>query len=425
MSGTFLTPLSAALDFGTLGNATTSTVWENMRGASATVTLGGTFGGATVVIEGSDVVGGPYATLIGEAGAASYTAAGVAQIPILPRFWRVRSSGGTGTAVTALATLYLSPLNNTLGGTSLEAITNGNLVAPPVAGAVNEAQIQGSATGAPGRVVISAVGSDTNISMVLSPKGTGGLLANAPDSAASGGNARGTNAVDWQTSRGLAVHVANGTSATIGGGSNNTAGGTAGTVAGGNAGSAAGSFSTVAGGNSNSATATGGWVPGGQQATTRGLLNVGAWSAGQLAAQGDAQAEEHVLRRQTTDATATRLTADNAVAGTANTINLANFSLVAGRLIVEGRAASGANLGAAWFVDISAFRDNGAGTVAMMGGGGTSITPTHSRGTGSAWRIDITADTTNGGIAVTVTGALATTINWVARFIAVQVQTAS
>jgi hypothetical protein len=161
------------------------------------------------------------------------------------------------------------------------------------------------------------------------------------------------------------------------------------------------------------------------QASVRGLHGVGAWSSGRFLTVGDAQSEEHHLRRQTTDATATRLTADNAVAGSANTVNLANFSLIAGRLVVEGRAAGGANLAAAWFIDLSATRDANAASTLIMGGGGTAIAPGASRGLGSAWRIDVTADTTNGGIAVTVTGAAATTINWVARFSAVQVATAS
>lgn len=101
---------TTAVDFGTLGDATTSAVWENARNAAATVTIGGTFASATVVVEGSDTFFGPYVTLAADGQLASFTANGVAQIPLLPRFWRVRSSGGAGTSVTAVATLYLAPL---------------------------------------------------------------------------------------------------------------------------------------------------------------------------------------------------------------------------------------------------------------------------------------------------------------------------
>ena len=282
------------------------------------------------------------------------------------------------------------------------------------------------------------------------------LVAQLPDSATAGGNARGANATDFQTSRSAATMVASGQFATIGGGNantasgqgatvgggqnnvasganatvggggnSNTASGVAATVAGGASNTASASHSTVAGGQNNRSNSDQSWVPGGSNGNTRTLLGIGAWAAGSFVSQGDAQREEHILRRQTTDATATRLTANNAVPGTTNTINLQDFSLIAGRLVVEGRAAGGANLAAVWFLDVSATRDSGAGSVLITGGGGTSIAPTHSRGLGSAWRIDVTADTTNGGIAVTVTGAAATTINWVAGFIAIQVATAS
>ena len=237
----------------------------------------------------------------------------------------------------------------------------------------------------------------------------GSIAAEPGDGSTANGNARGANAVDWQTVRAVATQVASGLTSGVLSGNGNTA---------------SADNAVVSGGTLNQATGVASWSPGGRASSTRGLFSMGAWASGGFSgAAGEAQREEHVLRRQTTDATATRLTADNAVAAAANTINLSNFSAIAGRLVVRARAAGGANLSASWFIDVSATRDNGAGTVLIEGGGGTAIAPTHSRGTGSAWRIDITADTTNGGIAVTVTGAGATTINWTAAFIAVQVAT--
>lgn len=108
MSGSRIDVDLTAIDFGTLGPDATSTTWENGGSGFVTVTLGGTFGGATVVVEGSDASGGPFATLTGRGGASSFTAAGVAQIDIPTRFWRVRAVGGSGTAVTAVATVNLS-----------------------------------------------------------------------------------------------------------------------------------------------------------------------------------------------------------------------------------------------------------------------------------------------------------------------------
>ena len=51
--------------------------------------------------------------------------------------------------------------------------------------------------------MIKATGG-TNTPLVLSPLGTGALQAQKTDSTATGGNARGANAVDWQTSRSAA-----------------------------------------------------------------------------------------------------------------------------------------------------------------------------------------------------------------------------
>jgi hypothetical protein len=41
----------------------------------------------------------------------------------------------------------------------------------------------------------------TNANLVIAPNGTGALLAQIPDGTATGGNARGTNSVDFQSSR--------------------------------------------------------------------------------------------------------------------------------------------------------------------------------------------------------------------------------
>jgi hypothetical protein len=118
-----------------------------------------------------------------------------------------------------------------------------------------------------------AAGSGTNIPLVLQPKGTGALQAQATTSSAVGGNARGANAVDWQTLRNSANQVAGSTSAVIGGGANNRAG-YIGTIAGGTSNSATGNYTFVGGGNSNSAT-SGDYsvIVGGNNSTANGYYN--------------------------------------------------------------------------------------------------------------------------------------------------------
>ncbi len=265
------------------------------------------------------------------------------------------------------------------------------------------------------------------------------LTAQTPDNTTAGGDARGANAVDLQTLRTAATQVASGTYAVITGGRRNTASAEGAAVVGGESNAATGQFSFVGSGSSNSATALrsavlGGsgnvangeysWVPGGYFASARGIFGRGAWASGRIATTGDVQNGEHPLFRQTTDATATRLTSSGGVAGGANTINMPNFSTYAGTLTIAAKAA-GSTAAATFRVSVSAVRGNGAGTVVVYEGAGTGILPAASNGTGSAWRLDIAADTTNGGIAVTVTGAAATTITWSARFSNVEAVTAS
>jgi len=113
---------------------------------------------------------------------------------------------------------------------------------------------------------ITVVGSATDIPIVLNPKGTGALQAQVADSTATGGNARGANATDFQKNRFLASQVASGSSSTIGGGLQSTASGYASTVAGGDTNTASAGYSSVVGGNNNIAS-------GNQASVVNGISN--------------------------------------------------------------------------------------------------------------------------------------------------------
>jgi len=67
----------------------------------------------------------------------------------------------------------------------------------------------------------------TNSNLVIAPNGTGALIANIPDGTATGGNARGIDAVDLQMSRTLNTQVAGRDYSVIAGGQNNLVGGVA------------------------------------------------------------------------------------------------------------------------------------------------------------------------------------------------------
>jgi hypothetical protein len=111
----------------------------------------------------------------------------------------------------------------------------------------------------------------TDATIALSAKGTGALVAQVADGAATGGNKRGEGAVDWQMARVAATAVASGQRSTVSGGNNNTAGGSHSTASGGASNAASGGFSTVSGGQFNTASGTSyATVSGGQSNTASG-----------------------------------------------------------------------------------------------------------------------------------------------------------
>lgn len=90
---------------------------------------------------------------------------------------------------------------------------------------------------------------DTNANAAIKPKGNGANVAQDPDGTATGGNARGIYATDWQKSRNANTQVAGGDYSTIGGGENNTASGDYSSIGGGLNNTASGEFSSAMGTN--------------------------------------------------------------------------------------------------------------------------------------------------------------------------------
>lgn len=85
-----------------LGGGTTGFVADLAGYPDKTIVVGGTFGGATVTVTGSND-GVTFVPLNNLAGSAiSFTTAGVDVIREATRFVRVTSAGGTGSAITAV-----------------------------------------------------------------------------------------------------------------------------------------------------------------------------------------------------------------------------------------------------------------------------------------------------------------------------------
>lgn len=129
---------------------------------------------------------------------------------------------------------------------------------------------------------LTAVSVATNADFAIIPKGNGAILADIPDNLVTGGNKRGTGAVDLQMSRLINTEVASGNNSVISGGSRNiasnvdssvgggianTASGTQSRVGGGNQNTASSDFSTVGGGTNNTANASRTTVAGGSSCT--------------------------------------------------------------------------------------------------------------------------------------------------------------
>ena len=324
------------------------------------------------------------------------------------------------------------------------------------------AESNGTDVGGTAYSQLTAFGSATDISAVYAQKGAGYISARPGDGTSGSGNARGVNAVDWQTSRSSATQVAAGDYSVISGGNQNTvdtgtdggfvgggfsntlnanadygviAGGSANaisssrqysTIGGGRSNSiTTGNYSTISGGDSNIAgtqgSVTGGvgnsafsyGRAGGYYATTNARYGSDVFAAGSFSTiKGTAQATKNLLRSQTANETPVRLTADGAAAGAANTLNLADNSSVyiKGQVVARNTANGDTKV---WTFEGAIKRGASAAATTLV----AAITPTAGAADSGAstWALAVTADTTNGGLAVTATGVAATTIRWVCR----------
>jgi hypothetical protein len=139
----------------------------------------------------------------------------------------------TGTGTVRINPATAGTIDNTvIGGTTPAAGTFTTLTSSGTATLANGSTTYVTVTGDASYPMIKATGG-TNTPLVLSPLGTGALQAQKTDSTATGGNARGANAVDWQTSRNTAAAVASGQVSVVGGGYGNRATAFASVVAGG------------------------------------------------------------------------------------------------------------------------------------------------------------------------------------------------
>jgi hypothetical protein len=123
-------------------------------------------------------------------------------------------------------------------------------------------------------VLLKPDNASANVDLVLQPKGQGALLAQQPDGTATGGNNRGKNAVDMQTSREFNTQVSNGDYSVIAGGKGNTASGSVSVISGGEGNTSRGIGSVVSGGIINKSTGDFSVVGGGSDNTSSKVCSV-------------------------------------------------------------------------------------------------------------------------------------------------------
>jgi hypothetical protein len=256
---------------------------------------------------------------------------------------------------------------------------------------------------------VAGLGLQSDGSLYVSPAGTGALQAQATTSSTVGGNARGANAVDWQTIRGGASQVASGAYSNIGGGSYNTATGYGATVAGGTAVTSSGGYSAVGGGFSNTVSGVVSGIFTGYGNTTAGYYNFIGGGQSNSGTSGSAVTTQSGTMNATTAVT---LSGSNAnikvgqlVTGTSITPYPATYvATISGTSLTLSQAASGSSTSTLSFftphgVVVGGGNNQATGSYSFIGGGGDAGTAANRNTASADW------STVVGGIKNVASGA--------------------
>jgi hypothetical protein len=272
-------------------------------------------------------------------------------------------------------------------GAALEASATGN---------ANYFSMVGTAAGTD--PVLTVKGSDTNIDLVLSPKGTGALQAQQTDSTATGGNARGANAVDWQTSRNNPAQVASANNTFIGSGFANSASGGYAVATGGFGNNSGGVASFTGSGSGNGTTATYGAIVCGANNTSSGAYSfIGAGASNNSAGyynfigggftnSGTSSSAVTTQSATMNGTTAVTLSASNAsikvgqiISGTSISGNDTYVAAISGTSLTLSKNASGSSTSTLSFytphgVVVGGGNNQPTGSYSFIGGGGDAGT---------------------------------------------------
>jgi hypothetical protein len=227
---------------------------------------------------------------------------------------------------------------------------------------------------------VSTIGLESNGSLFVQPAGTGALQAQATTSTTAGGNARGANAVDLQTSRVAASQVASGLYATIGGGIGNTSNGTVTTVAGGNSNIVGGTYAGALSGISNIVSGFGAAVVTGYTNTAAGHLNFIGGGFSNSGTSASAVTTQSGTMNGTTAVTLSGSNANIKVGQFISGTSIATFpstyvAAISGTSLTLSQAASGSSTSTLSFftphgVVVGGGNNQATGSYSFIGGGG-------------------------------------------------------
>ena len=300
---------------------------------------------------------------------------------------------------------------------------------------------------------LEATGATTNVAVAIVPKGTGAFMLSVPDGTATGGNARGANAIDLQAYRTAANQVASGQASTVVG--NRCRASSTQSLAIGSSVSGTGDYATGIGANSTAAayavavgydlTAGSTAVAIGAQSSSTGyaavMLGNGSAASGwasmatgfvavadrvgmrahshdRFSASGDSLRVDFGIYAKTTDATPKTMLLGQSYNTTAR-LTIPSGKILHATVHVIGSKSDGS--GVSVYQRQVAIK-NVSGTTSLVGSVNTigSDTEYYDPVTFASTSLSVTADDTNDALKIDVTGIASETWRWFASVTGVQ-----
>jgi hypothetical protein len=221
-------------------------------------------------------------------------------------------------------------------------------------------------------------------SLVLTPAGNGALQAQPGDGTTLNGNARGANAVDWQTNRSGATQVASGFAAVLAGGLSCTVSGAAAFLGSGQTNTVSNTYGVGVGGIGNNTTGNSASLIGGGGNTASGYYGVIGGGSINLTTSNTAVTTQSATMNGTTAVTLSALNTSikigQLVTGTSITTYPATYVAgIVGTSITLSQAASGSSTSTLSFytphgVVVGGGNNQATGSYSFIGGGGDAGT---------------------------------------------------